>query len=135
MFIYFCLVFSVFCPCYSFWWFHELVCKTRHFHYERYLFATWIHLRILTIHPYRNGKLLNEKKNIHKMWVETKNKRILCLKKYISQYSTFIWHEFHTDGVFDCCLYAYLRMNDRNNFNITVRFFHSCHCYLFVVWK
>lgn len=54
---YFCLVFSVFCPCYSFWWCHALLCKTHRCQYARYLFATWIRSRILTIHPYHNGKL------------------------------------------------------------------------------
>lgn len=49
--------FFVFYPCCSFWWFHELLCKTHRCQYERYLYATWIHLHILTIHPYRNGTL------------------------------------------------------------------------------
>lgn len=56
--------FSVFYPCCSFWWFRELLCKTHRCQCERYLYATWIHLHILTIHPYRNGTLFVQKVKI-----------------------------------------------------------------------
>lgn len=55
--IYFYLVFSAFCPCCSFWWFHGLVCKMHRCQCEEYPFVSWIQLYILTIRPCRSGKL------------------------------------------------------------------------------
>lgn len=62
IFTYFCPYSSVFYPCYNFWWFHELVCKTHRCQCGHYLYASWIHLHILTILLFHNGKL-NERQS------------------------------------------------------------------------
>lgn len=80
--IYFYLVFSAFYLCCSFWWFHDLVCKTHHCQCEEYPFVSWNHLYILTIHPCHNGKLFDvwqkkTKKKIRvKRWKEYKQTKI-----------------------------------------------------------
>lgn len=88
--IYFYLVFSVFCPCCSFCWFHELVCKTHRCQNVRYLFATWIHSHILTIHPYRNGKLF-ERNTYKKNTNINNNKFIRCKRKWLQSDRTNVY--------------------------------------------
>lgn len=156
---YFCPCFSVFYPCCNFWWFHELVCKTHRCRYGHYLYASWIQLHILTIHPYRNGKLFKlnvpltmTPKMFYEKWGK---KRVLtppwwwptmltttiarekkAEKNRINK--TLNWHEFHTNSVCDRCLTMKATSYGYSRWLVAMCPFvcsHSYHCYLSIVWK